>query len=826
METLLPQALHLTWKDKIFSRHYYAIHSNLIKKHTKAIQKIVIDPQKGRRFPLMENGFWEALKSQSQDKLSVIDNIRDRWTTVAGLSHLNSRELVTLLRKNIIPLLAAYQQVIHEIEKESNDWVPEALTVSRLSILAQANENIQRLNALRGEIFEGLLARCGVNIVLQSARHIDDIREAFVVEINQLNILSTPLLRNKIPSGVLDDNLRLTIFDLANQETTSSDTTHYYDTLIKIVQPASGRSEHLLHSKESIEHSMRETANFIETVSAQIPINDFISSLISPKPTIKSIPKTSPSLRYYVNVLWRFRTFGYTIISYMITQWMLGYIFSFLTLAPGLISVGIISSLVLYSIGLFPLWNEIKNSIRHFFTYKKKCEITEALVAIREIQCFMGNDLSQTIIDLCHFDCDFLASKIIFYKKYIANVQKTLQYTHRVERFCCQGTMDAPMQCVSHKLEEQLSEIDRLSAILAKHFSEKIGSEITQLTTDKEQKTITAMMSSKQIAAIQHFVSTYGEELDIKRFSHNANILHKWLENLEKCIFVSQVNNTFKTDFPWGNQMIQCETMNGWNTLLTELLPATCKQQSAIKINQFLKGDIILTGDQFYQYFNILELGSKKSILLKKIQDYVFNTLHSRPREHVSILRDEQIAGIRQWYSDNLEAVKTAEEKMELIFEQYQDERKNILSEYTERQLNDYYEILKGADFYYASQNSNSQQKNLAAKFFHEYDGRTGRAMQFLRFISEEERKSIAADVSKKRLHWLVNNIEKLDFEKLLDQDDIILFSNLWSFEGGFDFSESLKIAVQNKAQEGQDNEKIKQFISRCHKNMLGSPSV
>ncbi|MBI2792161.1 MAG: hypothetical protein HYX61_09390 [Gammaproteobacteria bacterium] len=116
MEDYAPIPMQKRWKDRFFSYHLRHF-QDLIINHERKIEvacSSVVTPVFSR---LNTATFWKDLKSHSKKK-KEIDKTHDIWEKIKPLAHLNSKQLLSLLQNEILPLESIYQQSLKLFEDE------------------------------------------------------------------------------------------------------------------------------------------------------------------------------------------------------------------------------------------------------------------------------------------------------------------------------------------------------------------------------------------------------------------------------------------------------------------------------------------------------------------------------------------------------------------------------------------------------------------------------------------------------------------------------------------------------------------------------------
>lgn len=738
MQAYLPCLLDLTWQEKLYTRQYQSIHSLVLFCHTQAITSLCHRTSLPNYQILEDENFWEELELESNHSETVLQ-LHDRWKKISPLAHLNTRQLIRLLQDEINPLIKAYEHIFIELQDKS------FLKKIKTKIVKQTEENVEKIKQLRQLVYIGLQERVNVYQILKSKRQVDDIAAAFIEEINALNLFREPLIMASSLSEGMDDNQRMTIHDILsglNQENINLDNA----ALKEIVLPIPRFKVKLLRTKEGIEKDKRSINNFIEEQKYENEEN-------KKNPWRHWLESFSPSIRLAADFIWYWRHFLEAILFTILIQ----------TVASFLLTWGLggkyLTCPLILSWG-YAFWQEIKNRKLHW----KTKEIKESLHLLAQSQQFIDHFLSQTPLDLEHFDVDYFLSRTDQIKTRIKIFNKQLKKIGIFEKRMLPDLLIERIEAISSQLCQQNKKISDWLNMIAIYIAKRIGKDI-------EQGELQAASAEKW----RQYVQCYGSEEAKLVFEQNANMIVRWGKKIPSFLTERKDDLNVTLGFPWKRYCLKDDEFIKWGKLLKIWITDEKKQQACLDIHSLLMRQKNLSREAFQQAIQALALESLQQRKIEKtIQTFLYKTLSGREAQTVALLSKEQQEKIRCWREAHLDLISKAHEILENILK--------FQKKYTDEELLECYRILDAEDFYDAVQENaenKKQRNNKVRQFFEEYQGQPCPAFQWLRFLPSQEREKWANEIALKRLEFL---LQQGGIPRELSEEDIFILKNSWIF--------------------------------------------
>lgn len=723
MEEYLPRLLNLSWQERLYVRNYQSIHSSMLSCHTQAILSLCQRSSLSNYSALENEKFWKTLKIKSDFSDPVLQ-LHERWKNILPLAHLNTKQLIRLLQNEINPLVEAYKHILIELEEES------FLEAVKRKVAKQTQKNLERVEKLKNLIYAGLAERAKVYRTLKSARQVDDIAAAFAKEINALNLLKEPF-KIVIPfSEGLDDNQRITTYDILRKLDTKNKNKAALD---EIILPIPKHEVIPLRKKSEIKEDEERLNLFIEKQRIKNKENDWESWM-------EILPG---SVKLYINLAWQGRYFLYALILTMMIQ-------SGLSL---LSSLGLSAGYLAYTIVLpwvYVFWKELKG---RFFHWKNQ-EIMESLSVLKQSQRFIDCHLSQSPLDLAHFDFDYFFESVKQVKSQLNNHLGEVGY---FERWLLPETLIKQAKKIASRLHDQQENVDRWLNVIAVHIADRIGDSI-----EREELAPVSLEKWRQ------YVKHYGDAEAKLIFEKNANIIARWINKIPSFLIRKRKDPEDLLSFPWKGYCLRNDSLKKWTNLIKVWVQDQKKREACLDLHLLLKNKKMLSKEAFQKTMKILAIDPSK------IQIFLYQTLSDRGAQTARLLTDKQQDAIRDWRNEHFSAIREAHKIMDSVL----DRRGN--RDYSDHQLQQCYLLLDAEDFYDAVQGNmenKEQRKNRVRQFFEEYQGQSSRVFQLLRFIPSRERSKWSNEIANRRLTWL---LQHGGVPNRLTDEDTIIFKNSW----------------------------------------------
>lgn len=850
MENYLPHQVPRSWK--IIFRGAHILHSQkTLCHHQNKILSLCKRPISALLSRLNDEKFWTALESQSPKK-EEIEECRLLWQKTEPLAHLDSKKLLSLLTENVLPLERLYQQTRDQLlnekmEVESNQFWPTHWLYSPASELSQLEENQERLQHLKSVIHDGLLLRCNAHTLLKAPRNVDDIVAAICTKINQLSPLN-PLLTIPVSYvATLDDDRRLAVYDLLEEKAVDKDQLSE-----QVLSPIPKRGYHALRSAEAVKNDLNRMTDFRNETLAHLDegrsenesfIHKSLKRLI-PSVLINFNGQVAHALRSallnfgllpYLLRLWSLRYFLYLTLSFMAYNGLIYILGPVLPILIGGTAFGMLSNVLFYGLAMAPLWylgstslHAAWGGIRRYLTHWKRLDIYESLSVLVASQEYIANNLSQVIVDIPNFDIQALTEIV---KGHQARLETATQSTNRFyvgEKLICRGGVSRAANLVLEEIKHQQRELQTHLKQLADHIASRIGQDIELLQKTSSKQGLEPILPHQQLKKLRDFVISYGDDVTLREFEKNANVLTKWAGKIDNSSVAQNSVETVSFNQPWGGHAIRKDYLRGWETILKAFIDNPQQREAALQINALLMGRLLPTQEELHEWITALGMRDARALILQTIQAHLFNTLDPRRPENARLLSEQHNALITNWYRQHEDKIHQAPQAMSDLFSNEKTERELIqaLDRIDDKALSQYYELLDGADIYNYSVNNTSalnERRNLARKYFEGYTGETSKAIRFVRFLPDYEKSLTLVEIAQKRLGWLLRNIDKAtNASKPFDDTDAELFHNyaLIALTEKFNFPSFI---YQSPQFSNPWNQHMEDFLGACQKNGFDS---
>ncbi|MFI4937498.1 MAG: hypothetical protein ACHQJ6_03185 [Candidatus Berkiellales bacterium] len=797
MKTFLPNELNAPWTYNFFSLKYKRFNSEVVVNHTTAIQRICQQNSTPLLAQLNDSLFWDNLNSSSgyQPKAQELQTL---WEKIGPLAHLNTKELLELLEKHILPLERGYQYFLKEKHQKN--------------IVSQVQDNFARLQSLKHLVFEGLYSRTQAYRHLKAPRNVDDMVAAICQQINDVDALAQPLPIPQPFSATLNDDRRLTCYFIlrnagGNARSLQRD----------ILSSLPGVGHEALYSQDNIQAELDDADQFTQTVLNELNMGstgENLFALTSQKHFTSSLFKSiargvQQKIKDKVNATLLSLSQSTWLVNLQRLQYILFFIFSFVTyffivqllqpvafLLMSTATLAAVTNVLFYTIGIAPLWylgfkwlEKTIETVRDYLVCWKKQEILDSIVTVERTQFLISNKLSQVVVDIPRFDIEELEQEVERCNEQIAKTQQALNRFSPGERFLCQGAILSQIAAIQTRLELKQQQVQTRLLKLTQHIAARVGEEIQLLQPSDTGDEPAPVLPQQQMEKLERFVKKYGSDETKRLFEHNTNVTELWLTQLETNRLSQNIAHA-ELDGPWGEYDLNERYLKGWEPILEAFTKDPKQRNAALKLNQLFLGKLQLTEFQLNKLVYELSLSSDEqcSQFVEKIRSYLFKTLHARAPQNACLLSTQDKFKIEQWRLDHQEQIEEAEKAMKKIFRRTPtlDDLKGIDNKKLER----YYRLLDGADIHsYATGQMRSldERQNLVRKYFENYSGENSIAYLLTRFVPKHELKELLPQIAQKRIHWIMDHLDEVDPRNPFDQRDRMLLHD-HTLSDEFDF--------------------------------------
>ncbi len=852
MSINLPAEMESSWKHYLFSLKFQSVHASDIARHTQKIQQICQAPSNELISELNTPVFWDKLKSATLFNYDVIC-LEESWKQISPLVHLNSKQLLILLEEEIEPLENAYLLLEAELmsftdnsEGLGSGWLLR-LRQSKKEINAKITENRAVLSTLKKMIYDSLLFRCSVYEMLQKPRNVDDALSAFCSKINGFNATSTLLMPQEL-GATLDDDKRLAIYDILSQANYDKALLHQ-----KVLACVPRRNHSALSSRQEVVKRLSEVKKFCHGIMRDLDLNGHGAHFFSLSQQLTTLfsgnhsfwgkdlfKKIGQNLERWglfsvAHTLWNFRYLLYLFASLAIYHQLIFLLQPFIIATLGISLFNTVSTAMFYTLGVAPLWylgwtvlEDLGIEGINLLTRWKKQTILHALRFMEEVEFFLCAKLHRTIIDLPHFDIQYITQKIHNFHDQFKMIEESLNTFHFLEKWATKGVLNLKIGAVKNKLLSQQQTIQEQLRKIAEHIAKRVDEEIDLLRESISEDKLEPILPVGQLQNLKEFVDTYGDSKAQKEFDKNTNISEKWLNQLKKSQFslvAKEDNDRFKQ--PWGGHQIRQDILRGWHILLEASLLNPAKKAACLQLNLMLAGVEEMSRVKFEELLSTLELENSAEVMLS-IGAFLFQTLLQRPSQHAALLPQEYKNIIIEWHQKYDADIKKAKIEIDSILLTAKT-RPEVLTQELEalddETLGKYYELLDGDAIYVhaTGQELDAESKNNKIRtYFEAYSGEHSRAFRLLKLIPEKERLKFTTELACKRITYLLANFSNGTISKqAFDPVDVEMFHSFaLQKKNGFSFADIIR---KNEHFLGEWNPHFEEFLVACARKGLPS---
>ncbi len=843
MRAFLPINFASNWKHHFLSLPFRFIHSHIHKQHIQAIHVYCQNESIFLQNTLQDDAYWQKLKEDNDE----IAKLYLEWCQVKELAHLNTGQLLDLLRDHVLPLQKKFDYIAKQLEQSHQEntlmrsrWIIE----EEKRIIKISRENNVRLTKLKEKIWQGLFYRAKVHIWLNAASNVDDLTAGFLFKLVQCQAIDPQTYAQSKRNATLDDDRRLIIYDILCQAGFNQ------NELEKVVlepihkrkikrHPGEAEIRLILWQSDRFRASCMEglelggaldTLFQIRTQYLLIPkvisktVKEMISAIIEDQAFLKALAK-----------LWALRYIAYFALSFIAFHYLAYLISPFLFLLLGETAAMAVKATLFVGVGLVPLWwylgehiQKIRGAISKTLTLFKRQDIVEALFTIEECELFICQNLCQTLIDIAHYDIGHLQTLVNARLSRLNQIQQKLNHYQRSERWVCKGMVDEKVKLVDNRINELKALLNQKMTQMASHVSERIGEDIDILIARVDKKRLVPVLESEQLEKLAQFVAHYGDLAAQHRFKDNTNVVQKWLDLMDVTHFACPHERTEEKTVPWGGFTIRKDVLNGWEIILTAFAKKS-QIPALLRLNDFLKGQGELSRDELTSLLQQIGASVDVQQQIQQIESTIFCTLQDRPCHHARILGAQYQQMITAWYQQQQATLKEAEAAIKKIFQLArlnQDKLAEYLTQMSDDKLSDYFTALDAADIYAYSANMPSkpeQRQNLVRAYFEGYQGQNSKAYRLIRLVPEKNKTALVTELAYKRLQWILDHLEHpVSPQNPFDEVDIELFHNSRLLDVSSDFSFS-NVVTTHPSFHGQWNNAMETFLGACEYACLDS---
>jgi len=686
----------------------------------------------------------------------------------------------------------------HQVEKINETLTTKPLAQQSVSVL---------LALLEGQLFS-LAQR---HDYLRNQEHDLDNHAIYKANQQKLTALKKDIrqcLLKACQCPTLDDDSRLIIYDNLNEAGFDKELLYR-----RIIQPIPKRTYKKLRDAKVVIKSVSDVYAFTQQVSAALGVKRRQSTRL--QTAIADIRQQLSS----VPSIWQLRYLFYFMLSlgaYYLLMQALTMIGVFILSEKWL---AFISSTLFYGVGLFPLWSfcgqffyDRWNAFVERWRLPKQAQIVEALYLLEHTQQWIGYRLSQVIVDIVRVDIDGLKMNLLQKQQALNVFKKQLPHFTFAERWLAGSALKVQARAVSDRLQRQQIELDMTIKRLIQHLTERVAQELLLLEKAQDKPLLVSPLPLKQYLQIKGFITEFGTKEDLTHFEKKTNIASLWKKQLAQCTLTNKAHSGQQ---PWGTQVLRQDSLQGWQTLLTQWQDSSGSVKSARVLNEMLRAKRVLSKATLLQAVTKLCDPKSETRFLLQIQTILFNTLSSREPQTACLLGNVHKNQIRAWYQEHQGAIRTAKQ---VIASLLQDKSNKIFSQFSDEQLAEYYALLDGSDIYHYSQNVSHDvvaRQNAVRQFFADYTGQTSRAFLFLRFIPLHLKASLHVSIAQKRLRWLLSHLGKeVNAINPFDAHDLELFlaHALSKQQAVFNVAQ----VIRNSPQFAKPSKAMMQFLKSC----------
>ncbi|MFI4937500.1 MAG: hypothetical protein ACHQJ6_03195 [Candidatus Berkiellales bacterium] len=819
MQGYIPSVLNLPRTFNSYTLQFTSLNSNVIEKHTQAIQQIVCEEQANSKAPtnplitqLNSDSFWLNLTIHSSGAVKEkVTSLQKLWQEVGPLAHLTTKELLHLLEGHLLPLERAYQYF--DMQQH-----PEHV---RSQILIN-NDKLQRLKML---VFQGLLNRSTAHQYLNAPSNTDDVLAAFCAQVNSLG-LSARLVVTQPYSATLDHNRRLRIYFHLKD--------HFDDKLLheRVLYPIPKKGYERLTTQQEVKKELDEADQFRKNMidllkfggsGEDLYILTALNSTVFSK--IKSFfqgigKEIQKNILMVFNEFWELNliqkmlTMFYFVLSF--TAYL--YINQMLQWLPFISSTtaGILSGFAFFAIGLAPLWfpllQGIGGTVKDYILSWKKQEILDTFALLESIQFLLSSRLSHVVVDITRFDIEELVEMVEDCLQGIDKAFGQLQRFSLLETLLSSHLLQTQLQALQDRLKGKTKELKSRTAKFAGHIASRVGQDI-ELLEESTASECAPILPQSQLEKLRSFVEKYGDPQAEQLFTRSINIVEKWLSKLNNHPYLKRVEISDLHE-PWGEYHFDERYLTGWEPVLKAFTSNSTQRDAALQLNGFLKGKVTMGEHRFHTLIDQLVPSDKTDWAIQQIRTFLFHTLNASTAQNATCLSEQHKNQLRTWRIRHQSDIAAAEVVVQQILSQFPQQTEQLMT-MDPQKLNKYYRLLDGVDICRCAEGNvdPNERHNLARKYFENYDGSHSFALVLTRFLTKDEKRSILVQISAKRLNWLLGDLpaKQYDPEQLFDKRDLSLFQE--ALHAGFE----IQTFIENSAIFKQPwNDDFARFLEQC----------
>ncbi len=756
---------------------------------------------------LADKAFWDQLKREAHS--GEVEKLELYWHKIEPLAHLSAKELISLLIDEVRPLekYLRYSQalLLDKTHLLKFRWMAD----KQSNLLNEISSQLQRLEKIKLKVEEAMLIRCEVHQVFNVSYYCDDALGQLCRAINLIQPNIEKHLEEPELSTIADDE-RIAIFDILKKSNVSR------EILDKIViAPIRKKSVKTLINKSIVAGLLRDNAAFIHQNTQALEQHNALRKLFSytvKEPSERSFDVIKPitdllekiGLIKIANALYRYRYLIYVTSTIIIYGALMQFLMPLMMAILSISTISTISSILFFTIGIAPVWYLISSnasnliqSVRQMLFADIQQNLLDSLILLEKASYFVANQLSQSIVDIPHFDIERLLDTAQKMQHQLTQSANILTIKSSWKSWFIPYELKLSVNNAKVKLIEHRKLIDSKLSVLTSRIAEDISEEMTLLCASADNLQLISSLPQNQIAKLENMVAIYGDEQTKAIFKRNTNIINLWAQKIDVLHFGADIPQNLTLRQPWGGFDIRYDVLNGWKTILSAFITDPHKKPICLRINELLEGKSDYTLESLHNDLMMLNPEQADS-MLKSIQWFIFNTLSQRSSSQASLLLPSQKDLINKWFNQHREDIKKASDAISSIFSQ------STISEppdpIPDAMLVRYYELLDSADVYYFAKNKThlmAKRTNLARQYFEDYTGDNPFAYRLIKFVPKKDKNQILSQVASRRLQWILSNLNVN--KEMFDPIDGEMFHNfrLLQKNSSFHFESQVKASPQ-----------------------------
>lgn len=815
-----------TLTSRSYLNHF--LYAEKIKYHWRSISESVDKNIENRINRKLSNiKFWNKLKKRSHK----IEVLYDSFKMRSSFAHLSAQEILQLKDAHIDPLkhILAYRLKVlrHEYTRFKENkfwrfWGKDKYYQKNLKFL---EEQLSALNELENNLQATCLLRADLYELINVERQYDDVSGVFSIMLDRLNLLDRPLNPETSIRAGLDDDTRIYLFDWCakNDRYDKSD-------LKKFISPINQNPYRLPLNYQEIEIEIGKLLKWCHKIKEKHGLNG--AHQLDQRYVKKKIKKT------WVEKIFFYQSWKKKLIPdwwslflkklhkkrywFAITAALFFHVFfSPIIVAASVFYFGqwsavLASNLLFYGVTLLPLWTllykgykEILQFINKSVSCRKVSTIEMSIEQLKINQKYINNRLTRGIVDISHFNTDILAHTVSIKIIEIDNLINAVKKETRLEKIFTTDSLNDLKIEVIEKLKQQKKCLKKRFEILSDHIAERVKDEILVLKNNADGSMV-SKLSKYQILRLRRFVEQYGADNALSLFDANIDISPAFLTALQNNKFCFRENKLKLCAETWGGYRLKIPTIHGWRSLIGQTFLNIEKRKSALAILDIISGKKVVVFEELKLILLTIQNGNI-SKWYNAIVNHIFLNLDQMSASIAVILNNHKKKLIYDWYQDNKKNIQEAYDYFWLVIHNKDRVRSNI----EDKVLASYFALLQGAEIsYYSGVASNDiiKFKNHLEEYFGNYDGSHSKALYYTLFIPKCRKKDIIQSIAFKRLEWLLNNSSKI-YE--IEKADIELFKHpsLYMENSLFDFKNYI---LSHSLYHAQWNINIKSFLKLC----------